>query len=307
MAASRRRSRPRATAKPSASPQVLPGGGAILFTSLPSTGAVRWDTAQIVVQSIGSDDRTVVWRGGRDARYVPTGHLLYAQGTTLFGVPFDIGRRAVTGSQTPMVEGLRAFPGPANTDTAQYAVSDAGVLVYLTGGAPPIAITSSGGSAPRSLAWVSRTGQETPLRVRADDYTIVRISPDGTKTAIVVGNALGTDRPTDIWIYDLAAENLRQLTFDAKDDDGPVWTSRSDRLDLPVVPGRGRDAQRRVRGASRRRHARAPVDVARFSLRAAVVDFSGRPDAGVGEREDPNGDRYRNARYGRQGHVRSPS
>jgi eukaryotic-like serine/threonine-protein kinase len=212
-----------------ASPQVLPGGDAILFTSLPSTGAVRWDTAQVVVQPIGSDDRKVVWRGGRDARYVPTGHLLYAQGTTLFGVPFDVGRREVTGSQTPMVEGLRAFPGAANTDTAQYAVSDAGVLVFLTGGAPPLA-PSGGGPAPRSLAWVSRTGQETPLRVRADDYTMVRISPDGTKAALVVGNALGTERPTDIWIYDLASENLRQLTFDAKDDDGPVWTSGSDRL-----------------------------------------------------------------------------
>ena len=36
--------------------------------------------------------------------------------------------------------------------------------------------------------------------------------------------------PRDIWLYDLATENLRQLTFDARDDDGPVWTSGSDRL-----------------------------------------------------------------------------
>ena len=210
------------------SPQVLPGGEAILFTAATASGSGRWDTAQIVVQSIGASDRTVVWRGGRDARYVPTGHLVYAQGTTLFGIPFDAGRRAVTGSQTPMVEGVRTFGGSAYTDTAQFVVSDAGMLVYLSGGAP---VNPAAGSAPpRTLAWVSRTGQETPLRIRPDDYTAVRISPDGSKAALVTGNAIGADRPAEIWLYDLATENLRQLTFDAKDDDGPVWTSGSDRL-----------------------------------------------------------------------------
>ena len=211
------------------SPQVLPGGEAILFTAATASGSGRWDTAQIVVQSIGATDRTVVWRGGRDARYVPTGHLVYAQGTTLFGIPFDAGRRAVAGSQTPMVEGVCTFGGGATTDTAQLAVSDAGMLVYLSGGAPAAAAAGNA-PPPRTLAWASRTGQETPLRIRPDDYTLVRLSPDGSKAALVIGNALGTERPSDIWLYDLATENLRQLTFDAKDDDGPVWTSRSDRL-----------------------------------------------------------------------------
>ena len=101
------------------SPQVLPGGKAILFTAASEAASGRWDTAQIVVQSIGGDDRTVVWRGGRDARYVPTGHLIYVQGATLFGIPFDVSSRAVTGSQTPMVEGLRPYGSGALTDSAR--------------------------------------------------------------------------------------------------------------------------------------------------------------------------------------------
>jgi len=177
-----------------ASPQVLPGGEAILFTAASGAASRRWDTAQIAVQSIGAEDRTVVWRGGRDARYVPTGHLVYAQGTTIFGVPFDTGRRAVTGSQTPLVEGLRASADGALTDTAQFAVSDAGLLVYLSGGPPG---AGSAGNAPplRTLAWVSRTGQETPLRIRPDDYTLVRISPDGSKAALVIGNSFAPIAP----------------------------------------------------------------------------------------------------------------
>ena len=212
-----------------ASPQVLPGGKAILFTAASGAATGRWDASQVVVQSIGGDDRTVVWRGGRDARYVPTGHLIYAQGTTLFGIPFDVSSRAVTGSQTPMVEGLRASAGGALTDTAQFAVSDSGLLVYLSGGTSVLAAAGNA-PPPRTLAWVNRAGQETPLRIRPDDYTMVRLSPDGSKAALVVGNSFGTDRPTDIWLYDLATENLRQLTFDPRDDDGPVWMSGSNRL-----------------------------------------------------------------------------
>ena len=152
------------------SPQVLPGGEAILFTAATASGSGRWDTAQIVVQSIGATDRTVVWRGGRDARYVPTGHLVYAQGTTLFGIPFDAGRRAVAGSQTPMVEGVRTFGGGATTDTAQFAVSDAGMLVYLSGGAPVAA--AAGNAPPRTLAWrqPGRAGDaasDSPRRLHA--------------------------------------------------------------------------------------------------------------------------------------------
>ena len=211
------------------SPQVLPGGDAILFTATTATGLNRWETAEIVVQAFGSEERTVVWRGGRNGRYVPTGHLVFAQGSTLFAVPFDLRRHAVTGGQTPLVEGLPSFGVPIASDTAQFAVSDAGSLLYLTGGAPQT-IGIGNRPPPRGLAWVDRKGNQTPIRIRPDDYTTARISPDGSKVALVIGNPVGNDSATDIWVYDLATENSRQLTFDKADDDGPVWTSDSKRL-----------------------------------------------------------------------------
>ena len=62
-------------------PQLLPDGESVLLSVAMGTGATRWDEAQIVVQSLRTGDRTVVLQGGSAARYVPTGHLVYALGT----------------------------------------------------------------------------------------------------------------------------------------------------------------------------------------------------------------------------------
>src|SRR4029434_5137585 len=52
------------------SPQLLPDGKQVLFVRLPLSsvaGITKWDTAEIVIQSIGGTDRTVVWKGGSHA------------------------------------------------------------------------------------------------------------------------------------------------------------------------------------------------------------------------------------------------
>ena len=45
---------------------------------------------------------TSLWRRGADARYVPTGHLVYALGNTLLAVPFDVAQLAVTGGPSAL-------------------------------------------------------------------------------------------------------------------------------------------------------------------------------------------------------------
>ncbi len=68
-------------------PQVLPGEKAVLFTLADGT---NWDDAQIVVYSLKTGERKVLIDGGRDARYVPTGHVVYVLDGTLLAVPFDV-------------------------------------------------------------------------------------------------------------------------------------------------------------------------------------------------------------------------
>ena len=78
---------------------------------------------------------TVLIRGGSDGRYVPSGHLVYAVGTTLFAVPFDVQKRQVTGTRIPILEdvrrGLSVGVGGA---AAQFAFSDTGSFAYIPRG-----------------------------------------------------------------------------------------------------------------------------------------------------------------------------
>ena len=76
-------------------PQMLLGGEWVLFTFLAASAS--WDEAQIVVQSLVTNERIVLIEGGRDARYLPTGHLVYALNEVLLAVPFDLDGQRVTG------------------------------------------------------------------------------------------------------------------------------------------------------------------------------------------------------------------
>ena len=107
---------------------MLPGGEWLLF----SIGTVgNWDQARIVVQSLRTSERREIWRGGSDARYVPTGHIVYALEDNLFSIPFDLNTLRVTGGTVPLVEGvLRAAAG--GTATANYGISGQGSLVYVS-------------------------------------------------------------------------------------------------------------------------------------------------------------------------------
>src|SRR5207249_4414905 len=113
-------------------PQMLPDGKTVLFTlAVGITGSERWDKAQIVAQSLKTGERKTLVEGGSDARYLPTGHLVYALGGVLFAIPFDAARLQVSGGPVPIIEGVRRAGG--GTGTAHFSVSPTGSLVYIPG------------------------------------------------------------------------------------------------------------------------------------------------------------------------------
>ncbi len=188
----------------------------MLFTLTSATGPARWDQAQIVAQSLESGERKILWEGGSDARYVPTGHLVYALKGVLFALPFDGGNLEVLGGPVPVIEGiLRA--NSVFTATANYGFSARGTLVYVPG--------STVGN--RSiLALADRSGVVEPLDVPPKDYLNPRLSPDGSR--LVVGT---TDNDgSNIWVYDLSGENqIRQLTLGGNNL-LPIWTPDGQRV-----------------------------------------------------------------------------
>jgi eukaryotic-like serine/threonine-protein kinase len=187
-------------------PQLLPDGRAILFTL---ARIEDWDTAQIVVQSLDSDRRHVVVERGADARYVPTGHLVYALEGTLLAVPFDVTRLAVTGDAVPLVEDVAQL-----NIAALFAISDQGALVYVPRDALP-----ENQPRQRTLVWVDRQGREVPIKgVPPRVYLHPRLSRDGTRVALDV-----RDEAHDIWIWHLARGTLERLTLEPTFEQFGVW------------------------------------------------------------------------------------
>jgi hypothetical protein len=84
---------------------LLPDGDTILFTAAAAANVPgRWEKARVVIQSLTTGEQRVLVSGGSAARYVGTGHLVYALGGVLFAVGFDLDRKALLGGAVPMVE-----------------------------------------------------------------------------------------------------------------------------------------------------------------------------------------------------------
>ena len=84
-------------------PEILPGGEAVLFTITAMAG--RLDQAQVAVLDLRTGTQTVLIRGGSDARYVSSGHLIYATEGTLRAVAFDLARLAILGTSVAVLPG----------------------------------------------------------------------------------------------------------------------------------------------------------------------------------------------------------
>jgi serine/threonine-protein kinase len=196
-------------------PSLLPDGKTVLFSLTRGTGSDRWDQAEIVAQVPGTSQRKVLFRGGSDVMYVPSGHLVYAVGDVLFAVAFDGSKLEVKGGPVPIVTGVqRAGGAGAATASANYGISARGDLVYLnTLGIAQVLQTT--------LGIVDRTGSIRRLDVPPGTYRSPRASPDGRQLAVETVSDTGQ---SIIWVYDLAGgKAIRRLTQDGNNT-RPVWT-----------------------------------------------------------------------------------
>jgi hypothetical protein len=185
-------------------PSVLPLGRGVLFTIATASQA---DSSVAVFDQKTGQRKTLI-RGGSDAQYVETGHLIFAAAGALRAVGFDPVRLEVLGDPVMVVDHVMMKP----TGAANYAVSHAGTLVYIGAGLSEM-------TAPRALLWVDRKGHEEPTGAPLRAYGTPRLSPDGTRIAAEIFG-----QNTDIWIWDFAQETLRRLTFDPAGDGMAVWT-----------------------------------------------------------------------------------
>jgi serine/threonine-protein kinase len=178
-------------------PQTLPGGRAIIFT----VGTGPEDAARIVALDLRSGSRTELVRGSASARYVTSGHLVYAREAQLFAMPFDRDRLTVTGTPVRIASGVAE-----ETDGApEYAFSPEGDLVYVPG-------TSGGPQIGVSLVDMKGAAEATAIPTGVGP----RVSPDGRRIAVTVGGA-----KNNVWLYDRDRKTTTRMTFGRYH--APVW------------------------------------------------------------------------------------
>jgi serine/threonine-protein kinase len=194
-------------------PHMLPGGKNLLVTDLNDR-----EESLLSLLSMETAESRVLLRGSAasfQARYLVSGHLVYAQSGGLWAVPFDISSLELTGSPVSVLDSVHEVPMTSNEPVTYFAVADTGTLIYAAGGV----------AEKTSLVWVDRDGRETLLGEHEERLSNPRLSPDGTRVALWVSSPGGSD----IWVYDVDRGTRTRLTFGAPSFE-PVWSPEGARI-----------------------------------------------------------------------------
>jgi serine/threonine-protein kinase len=192
-------------------PEMLPDGRSVLFTITAPTGGLG--ASKVAILDLQTGKRQVLLNGASHAHYVPSGHLIYGQAGTLQAVAFDLTGRKVRGTPVTVIPDVVT----SSRGGVHAVVASDGTLAYLS--------ADSAAGTPRTLVWVDRLGNETPLGAPPRPYFLPALSPDGTRVAVYAH-----DQEEDIWLWDLSRTTLTRLTRAPGVDNLQVWTPDSKRV-----------------------------------------------------------------------------
>jgi len=191
----------------------LPGSRAIVYTEHILSG----ESGRIRLLDLESGEDTVLIEDGLDARYLPTGHLLYARtDQTLIAVPFDPERRRVTGSEVSVLDSVGVSP---LLGVASFDVSGTGTAVYSL----ESALTISPSEGLREVV-VVEDGVASPIGLQpGTDLSDLRVSPDGRYLAYM--------REIRSFVFDLVVGTNTPLSSGSGTLIVPIWRPDGGSLD----------------------------------------------------------------------------
>jgi eukaryotic-like serine/threonine-protein kinase len=188
-------------------PFFLPDGRHFLyFTTTPQDGA-----SEICLASLDEKETKRLLAADSQVIYVPSfsesgGYLLFAREGALLAQSFDATHLTLVGDPFRVADQVRViFRG-------EFSASDTGTLVY----------DPSSASQNSQLTWFDRTGKRLEAIGEAGTFSSPRLSPDGKRVVVTRRNP--KTRTDDIYVIDLARGSSSPLTFDAADDQYPVWS-----------------------------------------------------------------------------------
>jgi Tol biopolymer transport system component len=182
---------------------LLPGGRALVYTQQDGLG----QRPRVMLLDLESRDTTELVREGSQARWSPTGHLVYGHpGGVLWAVPFDLDRLRVTGPPLPVREGV-----VVGAWWTHYGLNRSGTLAYM-----------AGSGSRWTFALIDEEGNRETLPIEPSDHEDIQISPDGRFAAYT--------REDDIHIIDLDRGSNFALTEGRTGPHSPVWSPDGTRV-----------------------------------------------------------------------------
>ncbi|HEY7509025.1 MAG TPA: winged helix-turn-helix domain-containing protein [Vicinamibacteria bacterium] len=186
-------------------PETLPGGEVVVFTVWMSGGA---GSARLDAVRLRDRARLGLREQGAFARYLDSGHLVFARQDGLLAAGFDARRARFTGPPRAVLSGVALS---AQIGMPHVALSREGTLAYVPGrGQPPLV----------SLGWRQPDGRTSALPVAERTFMNADLAPDGRRVAVTIHD--GTR--SDVWLADAARGTLSRLTFEGHNVE-PVWTA----------------------------------------------------------------------------------
>jgi Tol biopolymer transport system component/predicted Ser/Thr protein kinase len=191
------------------SPVFLPDGHHFLYT------AINGKDNGVFLGSLGSGESHRIAQDVSMPEYF-NGHVLFVRDGTLMAQPVDPKTWQPKGDLFPVAPEPVAR-GP-NLPDYLYSVSNNGVLIYKTGGE----------AAARQLRWFDRSGKEGELVGGAAPIGQFSLAPDGKRVATSRQN--GGQGHVDIWVTDPEHHTESRITFDASNNQFPIWSPDGARI-----------------------------------------------------------------------------
>jgi len=170
-------------------PFMIPGTSSLLCSSRTGVGG----SGELFVFDLESKKIKALERQGTNPRYLPTGHVLFAQTGRVFVAPFDTDEMRITGQASPVLDRAWVDQGEVQADFAEN-----GTVVYLP---------NSRGET-QALVSVNINGRVEELVPEGLPFASIndpRISPDGRRVMLSVDTGA-------IWMLDLDTQTPTLMT-----------------------------------------------------------------------------------------------
>ncbi len=191
-------------------PFFLPDGKHFLYLATNHSGGSR-ETNGIYFGSLdGKESKLVVPTEG-NAQYA-SGYLLFQSQAALVDQPFDPSSGRLSGEPVPVADKVQYDSGVWRS---LFTTSENGMLAYQGGNA----------QLGTELTWLDRTGKLLGKVGERERVVDPRLSPDGRRLAVVLGDPL-----TNIWVLDLERGTRTRLTFDSATHNSPSWSADGSRV-----------------------------------------------------------------------------